>query len=337
MMKQNPLELTNSLLLPRPSQLYQPHTVDANDIEPEQRFDVLSHNLAPYAIEIINNRRPDEIIAIHSTISGAQGDFCSALGSANQTRFDPHQTATRSLFISLLLQGNMELIGNKRTKHTRVVAGTLALYERDKPVHYHCDQVQQLYLLLPYAEARVALGGSLNELAVPLDAHPLAPFLRSQMLLLHTHAMRLTPQAIASVLDGLHSMSLLILADIGKELGYKAVTLKNLLYTSAKHYLEQHYSQRTLTPDVIASALCCSRSSLDRACAEQGTSIMKLIQDVRLNAARDRLESHINERIDTIAYLCGFSNSIVFSKLYKARFAMSPKAWREAFMVRTRT
>lgn len=331
-MSQHLIKPYNTLVLPRPGRLYQLHTVDAQGIAPEQRFEVLTGNLKPYGIDVVNNRRPENIIALHHTISGVYGDFCSALGSANQTRFDPHQAHASSLFISLLLHGSVRLTGKKITENKVMYAGSLGLYERCKPIIYDSNNVKQLYLILPYAKARAALGGGLGELVLPLDAHPLAPFIRSQMLLLDAHAARLTSKAIANILDGLHSMAILMLADIGKQRGNYTDKAKNFIYTAAQSYIEQHYARMDLTPDIIALALRCSRSSLDRACLEQHTSVMKLLHEVRLNAVRHKLENSAEERIETIAYQCGFSNPSVLSKLYKLRFGLSPKAWREEHM-----
>ena len=110
------------------------------------------------------------------------------------------------------------------------------------------------------------------------------------------------------------------------------MTGKNFIFSAAKRYIEQNYAQVNLSPDAIAVALRCSRSGLDRAFLEQHTSVMRVLQEVHLKAARYRLENFAEERIDTIAYQCGFSSPSIFSKLFKLRFGMSPKAWRQAFI-----
>lgn len=333
-MSQPFIKPNNTRFLPRSGRLYQLQTIDEQGIEPEQRFEILTGKLKPCGIDVANNRWPEAISALRHTISGVHGDFCSTLGSVNHTQFDPHQAYAGSLFISLFLQGSVKLTGRKVTENKDIFAGSLALalYERNRPIIYDSNNVKQLYLILPYTQARAAFGGGLDELILPLDAHPLAPFIRSQMLLLDAHAARLATKAIASILDGLHSMAILMLADIGKQRGNYTDKTKTFIYIAAQSYIEQHYARMDLTPDIIAKALHCSRSSLDRACLEQRTSVMKLLHEVRLNAVRHKLENSAEERIETIAYQCGFSNPSVLSKLYKLRFGLSPKAWREEYI-----
>ncbi|HHT7473024.1 TPA: AraC family transcriptional regulator, partial [Raoultella planticola] len=65
----------------RPSTLYVPHVLSAADIAPEERYQRISQNLSCYGIEVVNNRRPAEIVAHHKTISAISGDYCSAMGS----------------------------------------------------------------------------------------------------------------------------------------------------------------------------------------------------------------------------------------------------------------
>jgi hypothetical protein len=101
--------------MPRPTTLYVPHILSAADIAPEERYQQISQNLSCYGVEVVNNRRPAEIIAHHKTISAISGDYCSAMGSKNETIFDPHQVAESSIYISLLVQGH-QLIGGRKNQ-----------------------------------------------------------------------------------------------------------------------------------------------------------------------------------------------------------------------------
>jgi len=151
----------------------------------------------------------------------------------------------------------VELAGKTATEDQVLSAGALTLYERNAPLGYSSDHVRQLFLILPYADSRGALGGMLSEPVLSLDKQPLAPFIRSQMMLLDVYAGQLSVKAISSILDSLYRVSLLMLAD-----------------------MEQH------------------------------TSVMRVLQEVRLKSAKFRLENFAEERIDAIAYLCGFSSPV---------------------------
>lgn len=321
-----------SIVLPRPEGLYQFHTVDTAGTETDSRYEFLTTHCEPYETDVNHQRRAGDNGASSRIANAAQGTFSSVLGATNSGVFNPYKPDADSLFISLLLQGTVQLSGRTLQESKVMTAGALALYERNKPLHYNSGHVKQLFLILPYADARAALGGGLDELALSLDEQPLAPFIRSQMMLLDAHAAHLSTKAISSILDGMYSVSLLMLADIGKERGIRIEGSKNFIFSAAKRYIEQHYAQVNLSPDAIAVELRCSRSGLDRAFMEQHTSVMRVLQEIRLKSARYRLENYADERIDTIAYLCGFSSPSIFSKLFKLRFGISPKAWRQAFM-----
>ncbi|MFG1173399.1 helix-turn-helix domain-containing protein [Erwiniaceae bacterium CAU 1747] len=331
-MNQQLIKRPISIVLPRPEGLYQFHTVDTAEIETELRYEFLTTNCKPYTTDIAHNRRTGDRKTDQRATDNPQGSFSLVQGGSSDTVFNPYKPNSESLFISLLLQGTIELTGRTPLQTKVLTAGSLALYERDRPLHYNSGHVKQLFLILPYAYARAALGGGLDELALSLDDQPLSPFIRSQMMLLDAHAAHLSTKAISSILDGLYNVSLLMLADIGRERGNRIEGSKNFIFSAAKRYIEQHYAQVNLSPDAIAVALRCSRSGLDRAFLEQHTSVMRVLQEVRLKSARYRLENYAEERIDTIAYLCGFSSPSIFSKLFKLRFGMSPKAWRQAFI-----
>lgn len=331
-MNQQLIKRPISIVLPRPEGLYQFHTVDTAEIDTELRYEILTTNCKPYTTDVAHNRRAGDRKVKTRASETVQGNFSSVLGESSQAIFNPYKPDSDSLFISLLLQGTVELTGRTSLETKVMTAGSLALYERDKPLHYNSGHVKQLFLILPYADARAALGGGLDELALSLDEQPLAPFIRSQMMLLDTHAAHLSSKAISSILDGLYNVSLLMLADIGKERGNRIEGSKNYIFSAAKRYIEQNYAQVNLSPDVIAVALRCSRSGLDRAFLEQHTSVMRVLQEVRLKSARYRLENFAEERIDSIAYLCGFSSPSIFSKLFKLRFGVSPKVWRQTFI-----
>jgi len=128
----------------RPSTLYVPHILSAEDIQPEERFSQISHNLSCYGIDVVNNRRPEEIIAEHKTISGVMGDYCSAYGSRNETIFDPHKTQDSAVYISLIVQGHQQIHGREQNRSTQVNQGTLILHERNDYYHYQCTDVKQL-------------------------------------------------------------------------------------------------------------------------------------------------------------------------------------------------
>lgn len=332
-MNQQLIKRPFSIVLPGPEGLYQFHTVDTAEMGSELLNASLTTTGENPELSSSRPLRDAKSIKPQNGVSVPEL-ILSAHGASDSLIFNPCKLQTDSLFISLLLQGTMELEGRTEQEKSVMTAGALALYERNTPFNYNGGDVRQLFLILPYTDARSALGGGLDERVLLLDEQPLAPFIRSQMMLLDLHAAQLSINALTSILEGLYRVSFLMLADIGKGRGSRIEGRKNFIFSAAKRFIELHYGQVNLSPDVIAVELHCSRSGLDRAFMEQHTSVMRVLQEVRLKSARYRLENFAEERIDTIAWLCGFSSSSIFSKLFKQRFGISPKAWRQAFTTR---
>ncbi|MCS3430187.1 helix-turn-helix transcriptional regulator [Klebsiella sp. BIGb0407] len=317
--------------MPRPSALYVPHVLNAKDIEPEERVSQIAANLSCYGIDVVDNRRPEDIIAVHKTISGVMGHYCSAFGSKNDIIFDPHKAKDPMIYISMITQGNQIINGREHNKNTQVDQGKLILHLRDDYCQYQSTQVKELYIIPHSDQIKTILTSKLDQHAISLDNHHLAKFLKSHMLLLDNQRASLNSKETALIVDNLHHMALLMMADVAKERGMISEGKQNHIFNSAKSYIKQHFGQHELSPDSISKILRCSRASLDRAFNEQSTSVMLVIKSVRLNAARELLENNRTLRIEQISWLCGFVNHSLFSKLFKEKYKVSPKTWRDNF------
>jgi len=315
----------------RPSALYVPHTLDAKDIEPEERVSLIAANLSCYGIEVMDNRRPEDIIAVHTTISGVMGHYCSARGSKNDIIFDPHKTKDPMIYISLITQGDQIINGRKSNNTTQVDQGKLILHLRDDYCQYQSTDVKELYVIPHNDQVKKIISGKLNQRAISLDNHHLAAFLKSHMLRLDSHADSLNSKEAALIVDNLHHMALLMMADVAKEQGLISDGKQNHIFNAAKSYIKQNFGLHELSPDSISKILRCSRASLDRAFYEQGTSVMLVVKSIRMNAARELLENNRTLRIEQISWLCGFVNHSLFSKLFKEKYKISPKSWRDNF------
>ncbi|WP_300000588.1 helix-turn-helix transcriptional regulator [uncultured Cedecea sp.] len=315
----------------RPSALYVPHILNAKEIEPEERIDQIAANLSCYGIEVADNRRPEDIIAVHKTISGVMGHYCSALGSKNDIIFDPHKAKEPMIYISLIMQGDQIINGRKNNNNTQVDQGKLILHLRDDYCQYQSTDVKELYVIPHADQVKTVLTGKLNQHAISLDNHYLAAFLKSHMLHLDQQSASLNTKETALIVDSLHHMALLMMSDVAKEKGMTSEDKQKHIFNAAKSYIKQNFSQHEISPDSISKVLRCSRASLDRAFNEQGTSVMLVIKGTRLDAARGLLENNRTLRIEQISWLCGFVNHSLFSKLFKEKYKVSPKSWRDNF------
>lgn len=317
--------------MPRPNELYVSHTLDAADIAPEARYQKIAQNLSCYGIEVLNNRRPEQIVARHTTISGIHGDFCSALGSQNETIYDPHKASESSTYISLLVQGNQHIAGRKKSAVAEVIPGMLIVHQRSDYYHYRCNDVKQLYIIPASHAIKPVFEGKLQTPILLLEKHPLTAFIKTHMLLLDAQSAQLAKNEMAAVVDGLHTMALMILADIAREKGFSAGGKLSHLYNAAEAIIRQRYRQHDLRPESITRLLDCSRASLDRAFQEQKTSLMAQIKNVRLEAAREMIESDPRLRLEHVSWRCGYASHPLFSKHFREKYRVAPKVWRDNY------
>jgi AraC-like DNA-binding protein len=103
-----------------------------------------------------------------------------------------------------------------------------------------------------------------------------------------------------------------------------------LHYDRAVRFIESHLSEVQLRPSRIASSLKISTGHLHAVMRSHGTSIGRLVMERRLdNSRRDLL--HPELRSHTIAQIAmdwGFSDYAQFSKAFKRRFGVTPRAMR---------
>lgn len=100
-----------------------------------------------------------------------------------------------------------------------------------------------------------------------------------------------------------------------------------LLVQKALAYIDRHALEGIGVEDVVRH-LKCSRRLADLRFRElQGNSIMQIIIEKRLDEVRHRLAG-TKEKIDSIASACGFDNSNYLKNLFKKRFGMSMRDFR---------
>ncbi|MDG4809167.1 helix-turn-helix domain-containing protein [Micromonospora sp. WMMD1120] len=97
-------------------------------------------------------------------------------------------------------------------------------------------------------------------------------------------------------------------------------------------FIDDHLGDPDLSPSLIAAAHHVSLRSLHRAFEAEGQSVAEVIRLSRLDrCARDLRDPLHRERpVHTIAARWGFSTPAHFSRVFTARFGMSPRAFRDS-------
>ena len=211
-------------------------------------------------------------------------------------------------------------------------AGSLSLCLLHEADSYQWEHnTQQVFLALPREEVRQALGHEPSTQL--LSSHcALAPVFSSQLahmaLLLRQDALDSTEAA--GLLDATHALALLMLRNLGRK-GSAIEDAQHSLhagrYTAALRFMEQHAHRHDLDAQAIAIGTACSRSRLYEAFAAHDQTVMGALRDMRLLRAQGLLAQGGRLHVESLAWRCGFADASGFSKLFRARFGLSPSQW----------
>ena len=104
---------------------------------------------------------------------------------------------------------------------------------------------------------------------------------------------------------------------------------RNSIYLAAVRYIENNLALDSLSPESIAHALACSRSTLYRAFAAQNLYPADYIRDQRLQKLAQLLQqSNQGLPIAQLASECGLYDAPNLSRLFKRKFGLSPQEYR---------
>ncbi|MEQ9052348.1 MAG: helix-turn-helix domain-containing protein, partial [Marinoscillum sp.] len=97
------------------------------------------------------------------------------------------------------------------------------------------------------------------------------------------------------------------------------------LVLNIREYVKEHVAEKSLNVLQVAMHLGLSERQLYRKTAEAvGMSPSKLIQEIKLQHARELLISNRFDKLSQIAGAVGFDSTSHFSKLYLERFGKKP-------------
>jgi transcriptional regulator GlxA family with amidase domain len=98
------------------------------------------------------------------------------------------------------------------------------------------------------------------------------------------------------------------------------------LLKRAKDLMKSRLDDPTLDVDGIAQALNVSPSTLSRAFAAEGTTVIRCLWNLRLAAAHVALNEGRAQRVLDIALGCVFASASHFSRMYKSAHGVLPHA-----------
>ncbi|WP_439358559.1 helix-turn-helix domain-containing protein [Bradyrhizobium sp. DASA03007] len=97
----------------------------------------------------------------------------------------------------------------------------------------------------------------------------------------------------------------------------------------ARRFIEAGLADPDLGPGHVGEAIGLSRRSLYRMFDVLGKTPMEFIYEVRLAEAARQLRGNVSDRpsVTAIAHAVGFADSSHFSRMFRARYGVSPRRW----------
>lgn len=209
-----------------------------------------------------------------------------------------------------------------------VQAGDVTIWRCDRPAEFTMPGAyDKLCMMIPATRLESVLHNAASYGGAHLSKlDPLAALLGSYLTTLSQEFVAGHDKPDAGAMDvTLELLAAAFRADRSKnDLAPRQKLLNRIL-----RYIESRLEHSSLTPKAIAEANCISVRYLYLLFSEQGSTVAGWIRERRLARCRAELENKDGSRtIAEIAYQWGFSDSAHFSRLFKAAYGISPKAYR---------
>lgn len=308
----------------------------SREVDPAIRLDYW-HDVAHNWVDVQPLSPDDELDASWSLLRGANSFFGTKRSTAYDMRTSPkHVPPGEDMVVLSLLEAGEMRLNAAPGENQRVTVGMLGMYAPQQQAHYRWGQgARQTYVALPRRLVVDALGREPGNLLLAPQRCALAPALTSQLVHLGQLARqpgRVAETDYATLLDATCALALLTLRNLGRQ--GDASDLPDLTQSlhagrraAALRFMEQHAHRHDLDAAAIAQGAGCSRTRLYEAFAEQGQTIMDTLREIRLQRARGMIERSARLHIGSVAWHCGFADQSAFSKLFKARFGLTPSDW----------
>jgi AraC family transcriptional activator of tynA and feaB len=240
--------------------------------------------------------------------------------------------ASEDCYYAVLVLSGTELL-EQDGKEVLLRAGDMALYDAARPHRLvFGDHFQKLILHVPRAIMRARVPGVERYAAMAISGKAGMGAIASNFLkACDGQASQLCQREIAGLSE--QALGLLAMALGTLEPGTPSYSRsRSLSLCRVKDYVEQHLAVADLDGAVVSAAMGLSARYTNKLFEDDGTSLMRYIWRRRLERCRDELRdlAEDNRRLSEIALRWGFNDFSHFSRTFKARFGMSPRAFRNS-------
>jgi AraC-like DNA-binding protein len=233
------------------------------------------------------------------------------------------------LLVSIQIEGQTQLVQNGR--EAVLSAGDFALYDSERPYSLRMsDETRLVCLQFPRKELVGRLGPVSPFVARANSGKGgVGRFFLDLARVLPQRASEIEGNAVRSFAD--HVIDLLALSlDCGHAGSLHLASSRSLMLARLKRVICDHIRDPELGPALAARLGGMSVRHANRLLAEEGTSLERFILSERLACCASVLGSakfdHLS--VSEVAYSSGFNDASHFSRTFRTRYGLSPKAYR---------
>lgn len=302
------------------------------DVDPHDRFDYWRESISS-AIAPLDARaapRPGFRGQLRSATAGAAHliDVVADPHCANRTKQLIDGSPSGFYKVSAQLLGRAVLRQGTRTAHLE--PGDFAIYDPDQPYNLTFDTAHhQLVVMCPKEMLRVPRRELDPLLARPISRNqPMGTLVFAFLAELARHFDSL--ESVDGVRLGDNVTSLLTSLLLEQMSGAQLAANRRTLFMQVTTYIEQHLGDPSLCPEQIAAAHGYSTRALHRLFHDSGRTVAGWIRERRLEHCRRDLRDPTRDGISirAIGSRWGFADAAHFSRVFKAAFGVSPRAFR---------
>jgi len=304
------------------------------NVDPQHRFEYW-HDVACKLIigHVATPRSRSEFEAvIHKSELGSSDLIAFENGAMDAARTinNVQQSPDDSFLICRQLEGEVQL--EQASRQCVLTAGQLTVLDGREPYIAVFPERSKMLLLKAQRSALDARFGRFSDVtARPLRESGIGALAADQLAVLPTYAgiMDSTAQAttLSYILDLIAMSAAKVLGDASKR-----SDLRSLAVSRLRACVEARLDDPLLDPSSIAAAAGFSVRYAQALLADQGTSIMRLVQSRRIekckSALTDPTQSH--RTVGDIAFAWGFADLTHFSRVFKAHVGMTAGEYRRA-------
>lgn len=300
-----------------------------DDVHPRDRFDYW-HRIACKTI-VEHDCRPECRTNFNATLQGGSlGDLGLLLFENSPMEVSKNRAAADELFVCRQMAGRLAV--EQSGREAVLDPGDITLLDPLLPytAKFFPDSTL-LVLKLPRRLLETRLGKTRQMIACRIQPAASETVLASTFLaMLPSHAGKLGAAAEEMIGEQALDLIAIALAKVMHSERPRVSSARSLALLNIHAAIEARLADPALDAKTVAAAAGVSVRYANAVLAQEGTSIMRLIQTRRLARCRRALDHPLqNHRtISEIAYGWGFSDMTHFGRRFKAAFGRSPRDYR---------